>query len=67
MEEAVRLFEEALRLDPRLWQTYQYLGAALHQLGRTAEALAAYEKVLEHNPDPQLRSWIDSFKAQMKP
>lgn len=65
MEGAVRLFQEALRLDPNLWQAYQYLGAALYQLGRTSEALAAYEKVLEHNPDPQLRSWVDSFKAQM--
>ncbi len=65
-EEAMAQLRQALDLDPNLWQAYQYLGNALLQTGRATEALGCYEKLLEINPDPQLRSWVESFKAQLK-
>ena len=64
MEPAVQYLEYALTLDASLWQAHQYLGAAKMSLGRNLEAIAHYEKVLEKNPDPQLRAWLDTQKAQ---
>lgn len=61
---SIPYFETALKLDPGLWQAHQYLGGILYQAGRLPEALAHYEKVLEKNPDPQLRQWLDGLKAQ---
>ncbi|HVA65743.1 MAG TPA: FliG C-terminal domain-containing protein [Elusimicrobiota bacterium] len=65
-EQSVPYLEYALTLDPNLWQARQYLGSALYQLGRTPEALAQYEKMLEAHPDPQIQQWVESFKAQIK-
>ncbi|MBI4376896.1 MAG: tetratricopeptide repeat protein [Elusimicrobia bacterium] len=64
MEQSLRYFQAALSLNPALWQAHQYLGNVLQQLGRTSEALAHYEKLLQFNPDPQIRQWVESFKAQ---
>jgi len=58
-------FQYALSLDVNLWQAHQYLGNAFYQLGRTAEALQQFEKVLAFNPDPQVRQWVESLKAQV--
>jgi len=65
-EQSVPYLEYALTLDSSLWQARQYLGSALYQLGRTPEALAQYEKMLEAHPDPQIQQWVESFKAQIK-
>ncbi|MHB2025307.1 MAG: FliG C-terminal domain-containing protein [Elusimicrobiota bacterium] len=65
-EQCLAYFEYALTLDSSLWQARQYLGAALYQLGRTAEALSQYEKMLEVHPDPQIQQWVEGFKAQIK-
>jgi len=65
MELSLQYFEYALSLDPNLWQSYQYLGNAFYQLGRTAEALQQFERLLTFNPDPQVRQWVDSLKAQV--
>jgi tetratricopeptide (TPR) repeat protein len=65
MEQSVQYFEYALNLDPNLWQVHQYLGNAFYQLGRTAEALQQFERLLTFNPDPQVRQWVDSLKAQV--
>ena len=63
-EPAVQYLEYALASDPSLWQARQYLGNCLVQLGRGREAIAQFEQVLAHNPDPGLRQWVDSMKAQ---
>lgn len=65
LEQSMTYFEYALTQDQNLWQAHQYLGNILYQLGRTPEALAHYEKLLEANPDPQVRAWVESFKAQV--
>lgn len=65
VEASIPYFEYALNLDSALWQVHQYLGPAFYQLGRTAEALRHYEQLLTFNPDPQVRQWVDSLKAQV--
>ncbi len=62
---SVPYFEAALNLNPGLWQAHQFLGGILYQLGRTPEALEHYEMVLRYNPDPQIKAWVDGFKAQV--
>ncbi|MFJ5773625.1 tetratricopeptide repeat protein [Streptomyces sp. NPDC093094] len=52
-EAALRLFGEALRTDPDLRAAQAGQGRALAALGRTAEALEAYEAALEKQPVPQ--------------
>jgi flagellar motor switch protein FliG len=65
LEAAVQYLEYALTMDPSLWQAHQYLGGIFYQLGRTADALTHYERLLELNPDPQIQQWVESFKSQV--
>ncbi|MBI5884031.1 MAG: tetratricopeptide repeat protein [Elusimicrobia bacterium] len=65
LEAAVQYLEYALTMDASLWQAHQYLGGIFYQLGRTAEALTHYERLLELNPDPQIQQWVESFKSQV--
>lgn len=62
--EAAQYLEYALTQDGSLWQARQYLGNCYVQLGRGREAIDQFEKVLAVNPDPGLRQWVDSMKAQ---
>jgi flagellar motor switch protein FliG len=64
-EQALQYFQHALSLNPDLWQAHQYMGNILYSLGRTAEALPHFEEMLKSNPDPQLKAWVESFKAQV--
>lgn len=50
-EQSLRHFAEAVRLDPYLYEGFTYLGYANRKIGRHAQALAAYERALEINPD----------------
>lgn len=50
-QEARRHFEEAVRLDAYLYEGFTYLGYANRKLGRHSQALAAYQRALELNPD----------------
>jgi flagellar motor switch protein FliG len=65
-EGALQYLQTAIQLDPSLIQAFQYLGNCFYSLGRIAEAVAAFEKVLETNPDPQLRQWVEGLKAQAR-
>lgn len=65
-DEALQYLQAAAQLDPDNAQAQQYLGTALHQAGRVGEALACFERLLRLNPDPQLKAWVDSFKAQAR-
>jgi tetratricopeptide (TPR) repeat protein len=62
--QAVQYLEYGLTLDPSQWQARQYLGNCYVQLGRAREAISQFEAVLSVNPDPGLRQWVDSMKAQ---
>lgn len=46
---AIDAYEESLRLEPRP-ETYVYLGLALHQAGRTEEAVRAFRTGLRIDP-----------------
>lgn len=50
-EQARRHFEEAVRLDAYLHEGFTYLGYANRKLGRHAQALDAYQRALELNPE----------------
>ena len=51
-EEAIPLFQKALRLDPvGSTYTYQSFGTALRIVGRFEEAVLAYKKALQRAPD----------------
>jgi flagellar motor switch protein FliG len=65
MGEAIRSFHEAIQADSDNWQAYQYLGGAYYAQGMVNEAMGAYERMLELNPnDPSLQDWVAQFKAQ---
>ncbi|MEU5663126.1 tetratricopeptide repeat protein [Streptomyces longwoodensis] len=52
-EDALRHFEEAVRLDPHLGAAHAGRGRALAALGRTARAQSAYRTALARQPLPQ--------------
>jgi predicted O-linked N-acetylglucosamine transferase (SPINDLY family) len=49
-EEALAVFQEAARLDPRSAESNNNIGNALNELGRYAEAVPYLEKALEAKP-----------------
>ena len=61
--QAAQYLEYALQVDGTQWQARQYLANCYVQLGRVPEAIAQFEQVLLANPDPGLRSWVDSMKT----
>ncbi|CAM5667309.1 tetratricopeptide repeat protein [Streptomyces violaceorubidus] len=52
-EEALRFFQEALRTDPDQRAAQAGQGRALAALGRTTEALSAYQAALAKRPSPE--------------
>lgn len=50
-QQALRHFQEAVRLDAYLYEGFTYLGYANRKLGRHAQALEAYERALKINAD----------------
>jgi tetratricopeptide (TPR) repeat protein len=62
-EDALSYFEYCSQLDSNQPSIFQYLGNTYYALGRTAEAIAAFERALELNPeDQELRSWLTEQK-----
>lgn len=49
-EEAIKIFQQAIKLDPVNWQSYFYLGRAYSALNRNGLALNAYKKALKSQP-----------------
>jgi len=49
--EAIRHYEQALRLQPDLAEAHYNLGNALFQTGRISEAIGRYEVALQIKPD----------------
>jgi tetratricopeptide (TPR) repeat protein len=50
-EEALRLLEKAMRLDPYAYEFLHHLGVAYILTGRVEESIAALKRVLIRNPD----------------
>lgn len=62
-EDALAYFEYCAQLNANQPSVYQYLGNIYFSLGRTQEAIAAYERVLELNPgDTELAAWLAEQK-----
>jgi len=62
-EEAIREFKKSLQYNERIWQTYQYLGSCYYNRGMEQEAVQAYKKALELNPDNrELSEWLKNQK-----
>ena len=54
--------QRILDIDPRHWRAWALLGNCHYAKGRREEALAAYSRSLEINPDnPQLRAWVEKM------
>lgn len=53
VDEAVRLFREALAVDPRHARAAQSLAMALHGLGEREQALVAYRRAVELDPSDE--------------
>ena len=47
LEDAIEMFEQALRIDPKSVETLMKLGYARFHLEELSEALKVYDKVLE--------------------
>ena len=55
-EEAARLLEAAIPLDPDNWWAEYFLGYVYGALGRTGDGITAFERVLRKRPDfPEVR------------
>jgi tetratricopeptide (TPR) repeat protein len=51
---------EALKIDPRHWQSWQMIGNCQYALGDKAGAMTSYRASLQLNPDnPGLKAWLD--------
>lgn len=61
---AIQSFHFAIQAQADLWQAYQYLGTAYAAQGMVNEAMGAYERMLEINPNDDLRAWVEQWKAQ---
>jgi len=65
LAEAIQQFHFATQAQNTFWQAYQYLGAAYAAQGMIPQAAGAYERMLELNPDPALKTWVLQWKASM--
>lgn len=64
-KEAIEEFEYSLRYNNKIWQTYQYLGTCYYSQGMEKEAVWAYKKALELNPDnEQLKEWLNQHELK---
>lgn len=63
--EAIQNFHYAIQAQADLWQAYQYLGTCYSAQGMVNEAMGAYERMCELNPDEALKAWVVQWKAQM--
>jgi tetratricopeptide (TPR) repeat protein len=51
LEEAVALYQDILRAEPRDWEVQYNMGNALRMLGRFGEGMQAYIMAIRHRPD----------------
>lgn len=66
-EDALSYFEYCTQLDPAQSAPFRYLGNTYYALGRSAEAVNSYEKVLELEPgDQELRQWLAEQKNAIR-
>ena len=64
-EESLQYLEYAASLDPNQAAVQQYLGSSYYALGRTQDALRAYERYAQLSNDPAVTEWLNNFKQQV--
>lgn len=63
-ELAARYYQQAVQMDPQNWQAYQGLGSADYKLGKTDEALKAFDESLYLNSgNTQLKQFVDNYRT----
>jgi adenylate cyclase len=50
-EEAIPIFQKAIRVSPSVWYSYNYFALALRMTGRFEEAVSQYKKAIQLSPD----------------
>jgi len=65
-EEAVPVFELAVRKFPKSWKAHDQLGEAYRKSGKPAEALAAYESALGLTTDEEARARLTATIAELR-
>ena len=64
-EAAARSSQRILDMDSGHWRAWALLGNCHYAKGKREEALAAYSRSLEINPDnPQLRGWVEKMRQE---
>jgi tetratricopeptide (TPR) repeat protein len=65
LDEAIRCFNEALRVDPKSVEAHFNLGVALARQNKTGEAIEHFSQVLKLRPDLETaRHWMEVLKGQ---
>jgi tetratricopeptide (TPR) repeat protein len=65
-EDAKKAFEEALKVDPKHANSHYQLGMCYINLGKMAEAAAAFEAYLANAPDGQYAVQVKAMLPQLK-
>lgn len=65
LEAAVASYEEAVQADSQTVAYVQALANAYYSSERYEEALAAFEKVLELQPNEELKAWVDQLRISL--
>lgn len=64
-DEAIRQYEQCVKLDPSLAAGHQGLAYTYYAAGRYAEALTCFDASLAIEPNEDLRAWVEEFRASL--
>lgn len=60
-EDAIKFFNQSIKYNPSVWQTYQYIGSCYLALDDEINAKESYNKSIELNPDnAELKEWVEA-------
>jgi tetratricopeptide (TPR) repeat protein len=65
-EDAMKAFEEAIKMDPKHANSHYQLAMCLINLGKLPEAVAAFEAYLQFAPDGQYAAQVKAMLSQLK-
>jgi tetratricopeptide (TPR) repeat protein len=65
-EDAMKAFQEALKVDPKHANSYYQLGMCYINLGKMADAAQAFESYLTNAPDGQYAAQVKAMLPQLK-
>lgn len=65
MDEAIAQYEKSVQFDPTMAAARQALANAYYGAGRYPEALSQYDALLQIQPNEELRTWVEEFRASL--